>query len=177
MSFKLRECFDRGGPDLLRLLDYCIRAMELSPVFLFLVEEYRRAPSSAKAIALFRAFCQPNAPARIDVPTVLPPANLSLQESLRPLLAAAAATQSGPLPSPMHLPPKYLFDFIAETVARESRSVRRVSRRYKPSRSPVENLPGGKMTAGQRYFVERVWQPSVRPLLVSAGFWRVATVA
>jgi hypothetical protein len=32
------------------------------------------------------------------------------------------------------------------------------------------------MTAGQKAFVENVWRPRVRPALVAAGFWRVATI-
>jgi hypothetical protein len=40
----------------------------------------------------------------------------------------------------------------------------------------MENLPGGRLSAGQRAFVETVWRPRVRPQLVAAGFWRAANL-
>ena len=48
---------------------------------------------------------------------------------------------------------------------------------FDPAQSPAANLPGGRMTAGQRAFVEGVWQPRVRPELVRAGFWKIADVS
>ncbi len=54
--------------------------------------------------------------------------------------------------------------------------IRRIRETYDPALEPVENLPGGKMTAGQRMFVERVWRPKLRPHLVQAGFLRVASI-
>lgn len=47
---------------------------------------------------------------------------------------------------------------------------------YDPSRGPIGNLPGGRMTPGQRGFVDAVWLRRVRPALVAAGFWRVGTI-
>ena len=50
-------------------------------------------------------------------------------------------------------------------------------RNYDPARTPMQTLPNGKMNAGQRQFVEQIWQQVLRPHLVAAGFWRIATVA
>lgn len=48
--------------------------------------------------------------------------------------------------------------------------------RYDPELEPEMNLPGGKLNAGQRYFVDKVWRPLARPRLVAAGFWQIATI-
>jgi hypothetical protein len=154
----------------------------MEPVFVFLVQEYRLASSADKARALWEIFCQENAPARLDVPEVLPPRNSRLLTALRPMLSlptAAGATGGTALTParPAPIPPHFLFDFIAEEIRSASPAFAKVTRRYKPSRTPIENLPGGKMSATQRQFVERVWEPVLRPKLVRAGFWRLATVA
>jgi hypothetical protein len=56
-------------------------------------------------------------------------------------------------------------------------ALRAVGELYDPSLTPHENLPGGRMTPGQKAFVERVWVPRVRPRLVAAGFRRIADIA
>ena len=75
------------------------------------------------------------------------------------------------------IPAKYLFDAVIAAVTSDVREVvRRIRETYDPALEPLENLPGGKMTAGQRMFVERVWRPQLRPYLVQAGFTRVASI-
>jgi hypothetical protein len=182
MAVNVQKTFEKGGKKLIDLLDYCVRSMEMAPLFLFLVQEYRRAPTAAKAVALFEIFCRANAPSTIDVPAAIPPINLQIQTDLRPFISAPQGSHaSEPMPSVWSqrvlLPPKYLFDSLAAAVLKDSVSFRRVSRRYQPSRSPLENLPGGKMTMSQRHFVEKVWEPVLRPQLMSAGFWRMSTIA
>ena len=94
-----------------------------------------------------------------------------LDHAVRAVRAAATVAP------PLILPPKFLFDTIDLKLRRESSRLRAVSRRYRPNRSPLENLPGGRMNAGQKYFVEKVWEPNLRPRLVSAGFRRVGSIA
>lgn len=75
------------------------------------------------------------------------------------------------------LPPRFLFDSIAAQLAGPGRSkIAKLESYYDPKRTPLENLPGGELSAGQRAFVDHVWTPRIRPYLVSAGFWRLATV-
>jgi len=57
------------------------------------------------------------------------------------------------------------------------RRLTRISSTYDPTLTPEENLQGGRLNAGQRQFVENVWHPILKPRLVRAGFWRIATVA
>jgi hypothetical protein len=84
-----------------------------------------------------------------------------LSEMMRSLAAQSVST-------PVLLPPKYLFDSVASGLEKSSASLPKIRRRYKPDRTPVENLPGGKMTPAQRHFLERVWQPVIRPRLTAA---------
>jgi len=70
-----------------------------------------------------------------------------------------------------------LFDPIARSVQNDAEGAfARLELRFNPQLSPHENLPGGRMNAGQRYFVEKIWQPVVRRRLVTAGFWRIANI-
>lgn len=80
-------------------------------------------------------------------------------------------------PPAIPLPPRYLFDSIATQLAvAESSKVKALEKYYDPKLTPKENLPGGELSAGQRSFVDNVWSPRIRPYLVSAGFWKLATV-
>ena len=167
----INEFFGRGGKPLLDFLDYCVRSIQMDLVFLFLVREYRDSRTAAKAVALYDMFCAPNAPGRISVGHALPPYDVRLRETIRPLAMNLAQSSTPPLS-----PPKYLFDSLAGEIELRSPSLHK-AREYKPNRTAVENLPGGKMTPVQRHFVEKIWEPIIRPRLVSAGFWRMTTIA
>ena len=164
------------------LLDYCVRSVQMDPVFVFLAQDYRLFPTTPKAVALYDIFCAPQAPARLSLPEVIPPLDLRIAAAIRPLkinwtrVQAAQLSASPPGP-PLTLPPKYLFEGIASHVEKNSGAMRKIKRRYKPHRTPVENLPGGKITSAQRIFVDKVWEANLRPRLVAAGFQRVATIA
>lgn len=182
MAVDLYAVFRRGGKELIALLDYCVRSVQLEPVFVFLVSDYRTGPTALKAVALYEVFCAPDSKARLKAPRALPPLDLRLQTSLHPLQQWWQQRQAAPptLPelTPPPLPAKHLFDSVVhELEASADSSLRTVSESYDPTRTPIENLPGGKMTSGQRYFVEKVWEPALRPQLVRAGFWRLATIA
>jgi hypothetical protein len=160
------KIFARGGKKLVDLLDYAARAVQTDVLFVFLVREYREHPTTPKAVALFDAFCAPHALARVSVSESLPPFNLRIDAAMRPLKL-----------NPLILPPKYLFDAIDLDVRKTSASLRAVKRGYRPSRTPLENLPGGRMNAGQKFFIDKVWEPILRPRLVAAGFRRVGSIA
>ena len=182
MAIDVRKMFNEGGKGLIDLLDYCVRSVQMDPVFVFLAQDYRLFPTTPKAVALYGIFCAPQAPARLSLPEILPPLDLAIAAAIRPLKihwtqVQAARLAASPSRLPLTLPPKYLFDGIASHVERNSGAMRKIKRRYKPHRTPVENLPGGKMTSAQRVFVDKVWQPNLRPWLVAAGFHRVATIA
>lgn len=75
------------------------------------------------------------------------------------------------------MPSRTLYTALEECVLTGPESpLLAVAATYNPSRGPIENLPGGKMTAAQRTFVNAVWLKRVRPTLVAGGFWRVATI-
>jgi hypothetical protein len=75
------------------------------------------------------------------------------------------------------IPSAHLFDSVVSHLrGLEGGTMARIARDYDPERTPLENLPGGTMNASQRFFVDNVWRPRLRPRLVAAGFWRIATV-
>jgi hypothetical protein len=172
----------RGGEERVALLRYCVMSVTMEPLFVFLAQEYRFRPTHVAALALYDVFCAPAAPARIQAPGALPPMNLKLlaaAQSIRqqwarlesPLEPDDAATVS------ITAPARNLFDLVTDSV-RSDRAGRfaRVGDQYDPRLAPHQNLPGGRMSATQRHFVERIWRPIARPRLVVAGFWQIASI-
>jgi hypothetical protein len=175
------EIFSRGGKELIDLLDHAVRAVQPDVLFIFLVQEYRQAPTTPKAVALYEIFCAPPALARLSAAQMLPPINLQIEVALRPLrlnlTQRQAAQASAAILPPLILPPKFLFDAIDYYLRKNSPGLRQLKRRYRPQRTPIANLPDGRMNAGQRHFVEKIWEPNLRPWLVQAGFRRVDSIA
>ena len=180
MRTDINEVFSKGDKPLIEFLDYCVRSIQMDLVFMFLVREYHNGPTAAKAAALYDLFCAPNAPGRLSVREVLPPYDVRLREAISLLTRSTPVSDTDPALQtdfgPPLLPAKYLFDSVVRELEKRAAASSYV-RRYKPSRTPLENLPNGKMTQAQRHFVENIWQPVIRPQLVAAGFWRIATVA
>ena len=181
MPIDIDSVFARGGKKLIDLLDYGARSVQPDLLFVFLVQEYRQLPTTLKAVALYDSFCAPRTAARVSATEMLPPINFQIEIAMRPLLLnlgqveeARAKAAMGP---PLLLPPKYLFDTLDLHLRKNSASLRAIKRRYRVRLSPVKNLPGGRMNAGQRHFVDRVWEPILRPRLIAAGFRRLTAVA
>jgi hypothetical protein len=128
-------------------------------------------------------FCAVHAPAKLAAYELLPPRELSLAAEVSRVRERWNAMQN---PSPddedtlrsvASWPGRALFDALVHGLRADvHRKLETVSTSYDPQLSPQENLPGGQMSATQRQFVERIWQPIVRPRLASAGFWQVATI-
>ncbi|MEN9868940.1 MAG: hypothetical protein RL748_4530, partial [Pseudomonadota bacterium] len=70
-------------------------------------------------------------------------------------------------------PQRGLFDAIVRAFGPR---FAQVASQFDPEKRVNECLPGGMVSAGQRNFINQVWTPKVRPQLVAAGFWRVATL-
>jgi hypothetical protein len=181
MSLDISQLFSKGGKPAIDLLDYCVRSIQMDPVFIFLVQEYRFGPTAAKAIALYDVFCSPGSMGRISAEKALPPYDMRLWQTLQPLMKnwtevqeARAAEQDRPA---LVRPARYLFDSVVMELEKTSSSLCKIRSQYKPDLSPMENLPKGKMTPAQRQFVEKIWEPILRPRLAAAGFWRMATIA
>lgn len=181
MPVDIDKIFSRGGKGLINLLDYAVRAVQPDLIFIFLVGEYRDHPTTPKAVALYDVFCAPHALARLSVVEMLPPTHHQLEVALRPLRLnlsqVQAARASGAVAPPWILPPRFLFDAVAMLLREKSRALRQIKRSYRSRRTAFENLPGGRMSERQRHFVERVWEPNLRPWLVAAGFRRVGCIA
>src|SRR6185503_7767064 len=99
MAIDLDDIFTRGGKPLIDVLNYCVRSVQMDPVFAFLVEEYRLSPSQTKAVALYDMFAAPGAPARINAADLLPPQELGLQimiENFRKSQPRPGSTEIGP---------------------------------------------------------------------------------
>jgi hypothetical protein len=182
MPIDLDDIFTRGGKPLIDVLNYCVRSVQMDPVFAFLVEEYRLSPTQTKAVALYDIFAAPGAPARINAADLLPPRELALQiviENLRRSQPGPASIPHGGTAPRLQAPPgKHIFDALALHVRKNRRgAIARIKRRYNLKLTPTENLPGRRMTSGQRNFVDQVWQPRIRPALLTAGFRRIANIA
>jgi len=152
------------------------------PVLLFLVKEYRLRPTHPSAMALYDVFCALGAAARLRTPAVLPPRDLRLSAAI-----GSIRSQWTELHSPQQqeegvristsVPHRDLFDSLAAALLQDPDGpLARVARQYDPDRTPHQNLPGGKMNAVQKHFVEKVWRPLARPTLVAAGFWQIANI-
>lgn len=211
--------FRRGGRDLINLLEYCVYSVQMDPLFLYLVSEYRLAPTTDKALALYELFCAADAPARISLRGELPPKDFRLPQALGPyfrtrqfLLDRAAMvgrvdatggdgaasepnsaettnvlagggeptepdTQALPQ-NLMLLPPAYAFDVLRNALlAQRPCPLKRLGKQFDPLLTARENLLGGELNASQKFFTDFVWNPTVRPQLVAAGFRSVANVA
>ena len=166
---------------MINLLDYAVRSVQPDVLFIFLVQEYQQHPTAAKAVALYDVFCAPKALARVSASEILPPFNIQIEAAIRPLRLHLAQTQAAPAAAeivpPLILPTKSLFDPIVLYLRKKSAGLRAIKRHYRPSRSPFANLPEGRMNAGQRYFVDHVWEPVLRPCLIRAGFRRMTAIA
>jgi len=180
--FDVWSTLQSGGRKAINLLEYSVASIHLEILFGYLVTEYRNQPTARRAIALYDGFCAPGAPGRIDAPAALPTRNLSLahatgriREHLREVEAYNA--QQPETPMAVSFPGRHLFDAV-HTVLRagDHPVIRAISETYDPALSPVENLPGGRRSAAQRLFVERVWRPQLRPVLVRSGFPRIASI-
>ncbi len=177
------EILSRGGAPRIAFLRYCVLATRVEPLFVFLVQTYRLRPGHAAALALFDGFCARQAPARLGAIALLPPAELRLESAIAPVRAQWSQMQSPLAPDEdaaiaIATPPRHLFDAIVSGLTQDAQGpLARVCAAYDPRLTPEENLPGGKMTAGQRHFVEKVWNPVVKPRLVGAGFWQIADLA
>ena len=176
------EILTRGGAPRIGLLRYCAMSVTMEPVFVFLTQEYRLRPTHVGALALYDVFCAPEAPARIKAGDALPPRNLPLVAAIQSIRGQWAYLQGAGQPREeagvsITTPYRNLFDPIARSVQNDAEGAfARLELRFNPQLSPQENLLGGKMNAGQRYFVEKIWRPVVRPRLVAAGFWHIANI-
>ena len=193
MSIKLDEIFSSGGRDLINLLEYSVLSINVDLIFVYLVREYRLRPSAVAAIAVHDLFCCADSPARVSCEAALFPKDVRLTQAISPYRAGSpdASSVENALPQESSdqdaktarfeapsLPPRYIFDSLARRINAEDESALIHSlASYSVALTPHENLPNGELSAVQRRFVEHIWQPIVRPELVAAGFWKVASIA
>ena len=196
------DILERGGPQRIAFLRYCVLSVSMEPMFVFLVQEYRYRSSHAAALALFDLFCARQAPARLAADDLLPPRELLVEAAIGRIRAEwmqmygpkppgeisyapqppgenpqARETPGADSTAVFATPARELFDAIVRGLRQDAHGgLARIGSTYDPLLTPEENLPGGKLNAGQRYFVEGIWQPIVKPRLVAAGFWRIATI-
>ncbi len=183
----LLAIFQRGGVDAISLMQYCVRSINLDPLFIALVREYQLRPSHQALLALYDCFCAPQAPCRLSLAEVLATHELRMKEQVAFVRAEWQQLQTPPAPlaegesepprQRSTVPYRSIFDALLPALQQhEAGGWQRAQRSYNPQLSPNQNLPGGDMSMVQRHFVARVWQPVVRPRLVAAGFWRLSTV-
>jgi len=171
-----------GGRPAIDLLEYCVTSTQLEIVAAWLIEDYRNRPTAERALVLYDAFLAPGAPARIRAAAVLSPRDLLLAAQVdrvrRQLEDVAVHNARHPDDRrPPAIPPRNLFDGVYSALtAADFEPVLSIRETYDPDRQPAANLPGGRMSAGQRAFLENTWRARVRPALVQAGFARVVTV-
>jgi hypothetical protein len=146
------------------------------------VQAYRLRPTHLGALALYDLFCAPDAPTRIRALHLLPPRHLRLFSDIQVIRRQWAQMQSNEVPDegssvPITVPHRQLFDFVTEALLSDPDGhYTKLSGTFDPQRTPQQNLPGGKMTEGQRRFRDKIWVPIARPRLVAAGFWQIAVI-
>lgn len=176
------ETLKRGGAARLDFLRYCVMSINIEPLFLFTAGEYRLKPTHLGALALYDAFCATDAPARLSAHELLPPRELGVAAEISRIRDRWNAMQTTPevdddMRAVPPWPSRALFDALVKGVRADThQKLTAIAAAYDPKLTPLENLPGGKLSAAQRQFVDRVWIPVVRPRLTAAGFWQVATV-
>ena len=182
MAIDVETEFTRGGRVVVDFLTFCVMSIRLEPLFVYLVRDYRSRPTPGAALALFDCFCARDAPGRLRAlpAELLPPVNLKFEREVgrfgdrSEVVPGATADEAS---VGRVFPPRYLFDFLTEGMSAQGRDpVQEVGDSFDPSLTPAQNLPGGRLAPGQRLFVERIWQPKMRPRLVASGFWRIANV-
>jgi hypothetical protein len=166
------ETLDRRSKGTLDFLDYCVRAMQLDPLFVFLAQEYRINPTIPKAVALFHTFCAPVAPAKVSIE----PDHERMQHLMRPITVSwtrmQAALVFGPgNAAPPIPPPPALFDSVTDKIMRAG-MIGQLKQAYQARHDQPEDI-----NRIQQHFVEKIWRPIIRPHLVAAGFWRIAELA
>jgi hypothetical protein len=187
------DVLTRGGDELIQFLHFCVYSVEPAPLFVALAKEFRFRPTIPSALVLYENFCAEGAPVRVRADAVLPPLDKRLEQMVSRLrqevrLFEAAALSPPPAegadssgerrrkPS-APAPVLFLFDHVVEHLEKDlSGPLHSAARAFDPARDPMENLPGGRLGAGQRAFLETIWRPRVRPHLVAAGFWRAANL-
>jgi hypothetical protein len=180
----IADTLARGGSRRVDLLRYCVMTIAMEPVFLFAAGEYRLRPTHTGALALFEVFCDPRSQARLSAYDLLPPRELALASEIARIRERWTAMQAPPPATDDEAartvpagPGRGLFDTLVRGVRADAHGkLAALSAAYDPALSPAENLPGGKMTASQRSFVDNVWQPFARPRLAAAGFWQIAAI-
>ena len=177
----LESILARGGLGRIQLLSHCVKSITLEPMFLVLAGEYAFRPTIVGAIALYDVFCATNGDAVVKAPSTPPPHDLRLSAAIANLRLYSQQSQStdteSDIPVRTVAPSRNLFDNLVVAVRNDADGpVAALARHYDPGLSPVENLPGGTMTAGQRRFIEMIWRPRLRPRLVDAGFWQISTI-
>jgi hypothetical protein len=179
MAVEVGALLAAGGKPLVDLLHYSLLSVQPEPLFACLARDYRGRPTVAGAAALFEVFLAAGAPFRLRADAVLPPRDPRLAEAVRPWRdrpPALAGPPSGERPVVL-VPPRGLFDPVgAHLNSQPDGPLQQIARSYDPVRTPHENLPGGRVSAGGRFFIDNVWKPRVRPALVAAGFARVAAL-
>jgi hypothetical protein len=172
----------RGGEERVALLRYCVMSVTMEPLFVFLAREYRFRPTPVAALALYDIFCASDGPARLGTLHALPPRNLALNAAVESIRQQSARLQCPRAPgdnAPISIatPSRNLFDRVADSVKNDPTGrFARVCNQYNPALAPHQNLPGGRMTAVQRHYLENIWRPLARPRLVAAGFWQIANI-
>ena len=180
----IHQTLTDGGKARIDLLRYSVMSITMEPLFLFLASEYRLRPTHKSALALFDVFCATQSRARLAAYELLPPRELGLSAEIAQIRGRWTALQSPPPEeedeSPRSVAPwpsRVLFDKLVQGLRSDaSGRLAAVSTGYDPQLTPQENLPGGKMSAIQRQFVDQVWLPFARPRLVDAGYWQISAI-
>ena len=162
-----------------QFLEFCVSNGEMEALFLHLVEDYRASPTIAKAVALYDIFCAPCSPAKVKAEAALPPNDMRIENAMRRIKLNWTRMQAAFVFGPMtHIsntpPPRSLFDSLARQIAK-SDDFRKTKARYREwsSTGDAYLTPLNQI---QQHFLERIWQPIIRPHLLAAGFFELPMV-
>lgn len=186
MTIDIQKATAAGGATLIDLCEYCVCSAQLDPLFVILVRDYQILPANGKALALFDVFCQRESQnclttinAEKPVSGLLVADIERLRQPMRVKVDSDSDDKQGvAVPEFMEIqrqPANYLFNDLARGVVENSVHYHTLESDYDPELTAHQNLPGGIMSPSQRNFADQIW-PSVRGILVTGGFVRMASI-
>lgn len=175
IMMKLDAELERGGKSQIDLLGFCVNRRRVDVLFYFLVREYRLFPTWLAAWVLYEEFCLENSAARLSVVTTDRDLPVSFVNSIAVIQQNLEAYFELPEDERVPLnrlprPDRSLFDFWIERMKRHPAAPLDAAMRDYEARDAATS---GAMDA---HFLNEIWRPRVRPRLVAAGFWRIATI-
>lgn len=177
----LMNILETGGRNCLELLELSIQTMRSDVIFVYLERDFRLNPRLTAALALYDCFCVSGAPIPLSTNTEAAGPDYTLIAHIERLRSEWESIVADAGDEHIHTerlfaPDRNLFSSRSVQVKEESQHLQEIAELFDPQLSSSELLLNCKRSEVHRFFVEQTWKRMCRPVLVNAGFWRIATV-